>query len=157
MSNSWDLAWEALAPVFGAIVAAVHRANAKATFQMGRTKAAHFPFGAYLTFDQSGAGGGEDLVVSVDCRRVDQRLLLSCDISRGHGEILEDGPTETLDANADAHALLAWVDRVVRFLQSHRDHICLQLSSPGVSGGGDPESSDVSGSSTLSGSPKPVE
>jgi len=127
-----DTVWENLGVVFRWLVEQVTQVNAVAWSSSGRTSTDVFPFGAYLSFSRSGEPGVEDLVISLDCKRVGEELVLSSDIAAGDGYVLADGPTVRIrlgDAIGDAPPeVSAWVDSVADFIRSHQRLVCARLS-----------------------------
>lgn len=96
----------------------------------GRTTANAFPFGAYLSFGRQGDAGREDVVVSIDGKNTrDGVIMLTCDIARGDGYVLKDGPVLTvalseLECSPDVPR---WVASVSAFLRAHTSLIVEEL------------------------------
>lgn len=134
MTMNWEPIWARVRGIFQQLADDVARVNAAARSTSGRTATDVFPFGAYLSFSRSGEPGAEDLVVSVDCKRDDEALVLSCDIARGDGDVLAEAPAVTVGLGEDAPAravaaILAWLVGVEEFVASHRMLVCRELAS----------------------------
>jgi len=133
--TTWDDVWIRLDRTFSWLAREVGRANPRARATSGRTAAAFFPFGAYLTFGRSGDASLEDLVISVNCQRKDGGVRLSSDISAGDGYVLATGPeTRVKDLHGGDAAFpdeaLVWLDQVIDFIESNSSLVCAQLRDP---------------------------
>ena len=79
-------------------------------------------------FGREGDATREDVVVSVDCKDNDGALACSCDIARGDGYVLLDGPSCSVEEEGADATLANWVAEVGSFLRSNTSVIQQELS-----------------------------
>jgi hypothetical protein len=116
---TWDDIWADLQCVFAGVAADVKEGTTHVASACGRTRAAAFPFGAYLSFGLQDDASREDIVVAIDCKYDGKGLLLTCDIARGDGYVLVDGPTLAIaQLSASSAAVARWLVDVAAFLRA---------------------------------------
>ena len=93
----FDAFWMWLKGRFEGVAKELATKNSQLRWSMGRSDSKFFPFRAYASFSKKGIAGEEDIVISIDFKSNDSSLKMSCDIARGDGEVLVDGPC--LDIN----------------------------------------------------------
>ena len=120
MSDEWDRIWEKLEKIFARFIPKITTNRPGLASISGRTRTPAFPFGAYLSFSRSSEPGNEDIVVSIDCRLKNSRLICTSDISRENGFVLLDGPSVIVETfNLEGiDGLDRWVDEMDTFLSS---------------------------------------
>lgn len=130
---TWDEVWSTVKLVFDELSSDVKAGARGIAEASGRTTAASFPFGAYLSFGIEGDATREDVVISVDCKRDDEALLFTCDIARGDGYVLRDGPTLLVSATdvESAPDVDTWLAEVAAFLRTQSKPIIAELSARG--------------------------
>lgn len=128
MNETWDELWSRLEPELRNLGDRVSGIGSNLRSQIGRTKAANFPFGAYLTFTERDSGE-EELVVSVDCKTTRDGLRLSCDIAKANGRIIVEGPAATLPYEGSAESVLNWAEEVVGFIRASEGIVAGELGS----------------------------
>ena len=115
----WDKVFQKLTEGFEWLIRSVELANIRVQTRIGRTSTVWFPFGAYVSFNVTKEPGHEDIVLSVDCNNSGAGLTLSCDISRGDGVILSEGPRRSVPAEQEAgQAVLEWSDEVLDYIRA---------------------------------------
>lgn len=121
MNDIWEEVWGLISETFRLIAASVSARYPEMSWSSGHSDNKAFPFRAYAAFNQ-GSQGSEDVVVSVDFHRSEDRLRYSADIGRDDGTVLADGPTGIIDVSegfASARAEIeAAVGSIVRFLKA---------------------------------------
>lgn len=88
----FDALWMCMKVRLETIAKEIATKNSQLKWSIGRSDSQFFPFRAYASFNQKGTAGEEDIVISIDFKSNDSSLKMSCDIARGDGEILADGP-----------------------------------------------------------------
>lgn len=116
---TWDDVWAALQCAIAGVAADVKDGTTHVASACGRTRAAAFPFGAYLSFGLEDDASREDVVVAIDCRSDENGLLLTCDVARGDGYVLADGPTLAVtQLSASSAEVALWLVDVAGFLRA---------------------------------------
>lgn len=128
MKIGWDDVWVKLQRIFASVEAEVLASTSGVATNSGRTTAVMFPFGAYLSFGSEGDATREDVVVSVDCKEEGSSVACTCDIARGDGYVLIDGPACTVGKKKPDVTLSRWVVEVGSFLRSNTGTIQQALS-----------------------------
>lgn len=130
---TWDDVWNALQIVFAGLDADVKAGTTGVASASGRTSAAAFPFGAYLSFGRDHDANREDVVISIDCKDDVDTLACTCDIARGGGYVLKDGPTLRVARSGleSAPHLARWVAQVSEFLRAQVGLVIDELCDPG--------------------------
>lgn len=134
MTVDWLEVWQLLDASFRAVALAVQRENSSVQWRSGRTQATNFPFGAFLSFSDGAPADEEILVVSVDCKQINDSLEMTSDIAKGNGEVLFDGPSARFDGSmTDLEyrvVLIEWSNEIQKFLSDTTNDIVEYLTRP---------------------------
>jgi hypothetical protein len=115
---TWDDVWSVLQQEFARLAADVTGHTADVVVQSGQGANEAFPFGCYLSFRRATAED-EDVVLSLDCWNKNDTVECRCDVARGDGYVLVDGPTAIITQSElqSSSALWQWVGDVSQFVQ----------------------------------------
>lgn len=128
MNDIWEETWKTVSETFRQMAASLRARDSKIAWSFGHSDNQAFPFRAYAAFNLRFLGS-EDVVVSVDFHRSEDKLRYnadklhySVDISRDDdGLIFADGPTGIIDVSAGVgsarNEIEAAVGSMVRFLK----------------------------------------
>lgn len=112
MNDIWEETWEIISEAFRRIASSLSVSYPKMSWSSGHSDNRAFPFRAYATFSQV-SQGSEDVVVSVDFCRSEERLLYSTDVGRDDGSVLADGPAGTIDVSEGVESARAEIEAAI--------------------------------------------
>lgn len=125
---TWDDVWSALQQEYVRLAAEITVHTAELIVRSDRSANAAFPFRSYLSFRRANAED-EDVVVSVDCWNNNDTVECKCDVARGTGYVLVDGPTAVIAHSElqSSSALTEWVAQLSQFVRSQAPLIIDEL------------------------------
>jgi len=131
MTWAWESAWDSVNDEFLRVADTVRACNSSLWWQCGHQENESFPFWAYASFGRHGNAGEEDVVISIDFKRSDGHLMFTSDISRGNGEILQDGPASEITLATDTGTVRQWIarsiDAALAFVSKNEDLLRREL------------------------------
>jgi hypothetical protein len=95
MNDIWEEVWDTVSETFQRLAASLNTRYPKMAWSSGHSDNKVFPFRAYATFNRR-SPGSEDVVVSIDFHKSEDKLRYSADIGRDDGTVIADGPTGTI-------------------------------------------------------------
>lgn len=103
-------------------------------FQVGGSSNNYFPLRAYASFNWIPMPhGDEDLVVAIDVHGAVPAIRAKCDVSRGSGEVLSEGPSfesKLTESDLTTQEIVnEWLARLKPWLHSQREMVIAELSS----------------------------
>lgn len=121
MNDIWEETWETVSETFRQMAASLSARYPKIAWYSGHSDNQAFPFRAYAAFNL-GSLGSEDVVVSIDFHRSEDKLRYSAYISRDDDVFMfADGPTGIIDVSAGVGSAKAEIEAavgsMVRFLK----------------------------------------
>jgi hypothetical protein len=131
MSWSWEEAWDSINDSFTRVAIDLRHRNPTLWWSCGHAENETFPFWAYASFNRSGTAGEEDIVLSLSFKRAEGQLHFTCDIARGDGEIVADGPSSSVPLAADVPSIRDWIAELVgqglAFIEGQRELLRREL------------------------------
>ena len=113
MNEGWERLWDAINDAFVTLAESLQSVNPELWWTCAHAENAVFPFWAYASFSAQGIPGEEDVVIAISFKSTENSLHFTCDISRGNGEILADGPSGSTTVTSNSSELQAWAARKV--------------------------------------------
>lgn len=104
-ADVWEEVWNRLNGCFADLAGVVGAQNSKLWWRSGHHANSDLPFRAWASFSRQGIPGEEDLVISVDFKKIEHGLEVTTDIARGNGVILAEAPVEWIALFTDTGSL----------------------------------------------------
>ncbi len=131
-TDVWEDVWDRLNKQLSAVATELSERNPHLWSQAGHSENAAMPFRAWVSFNRRGIPGHEDIVISVDFKRVEHALEVTADIARGSGFVLAEAPPRrismTMDTGSLREAILAAEQSTEDFISAHQPLLFQELS-----------------------------